>query len=118
MPRMTDLEQKMWRERSAHADHVWKEKGLTTHQPSRLGETSIFTHMDAYRGDQWKTIGTLSGLDPEAHVVINAVFSTLNTLQAQLLARNPRVKVRPRRGEFARQAPLFKGLLEIGRAHV
>lgn len=112
MPRMTDLEQKMWRERSAHADHVWKEKGLTTHQPSRLGETSIFTHMDAYRGDQWKTIGTLSGLDPEAHVVINAVFSTLNTLQAQLLARNPRVKVRPRRGEFARQAPLFKGLLD------
>jgi hypothetical protein len=96
MPRMSELDFRRMRDQSAHADHIWKEKGLTTAQPGKYGETSLFTHMDAYRGDQWKTIGLLAGLADESHLVVNAVFSTLNTLQAQLLARNPAVRVKPR----------------------
>src|SRR5688572_10734580 len=111
MPRMGELEQKMWRERSEHADHVWREKGLTTHTPNKYGETSIFTHMDAYRGDQWGTIGMLNGLASHSHIVINAVFSTLNTMQAQLLARNPKVKLTPRAEQYAKNARPFRSYL-------
>lgn len=96
MPRMNERDYKRMRDESAHADAIWREKGLTTAHPSKWGETSLFTHMDAYRGDQWKTIGLLSGLPEESHIVINAVFATLNTMQAQYLARNPRVRVKPR----------------------
>lgn len=111
MPRMSDADKKRMRDESAHADHVWQEKGLTTHQPGTWNETSIFTHMDAYRGDQWRTIGLLRGVAFESHLVVNAMFSTLNTLQAQLLARNPRVKVWPRQFKWAQNAKSFKDLL-------
>jgi hypothetical protein len=67
--------------------------------------------MDAYRGDQWRTIGLMNGMDPEAHLVVNAVFATLNTMQAQYLARNPKVQVFPRIQKYADAARPFSNLM-------
>src|SRR5512139_3050057 len=111
MPRgMSDKEITRWRERSAHADHVWKEKGLTGEATGELG--SITTLLDAYRGDQWKHTGWLNGIDSDAHLVINSIFAAANTMEAQLLARTPKVQVFGRTPETWTKAQPFEALLQ------
>lgn len=117
MPRgMTDNEKARWRERSAHADHIWREKGLTGESVSDIG--SIVRLLDAYRGDQWKHIGWLNGVLPDAHLVINSMFSAANTLEAQLLARMPRAAVFGKTAATAPKARSFEQGINWGLSEV
>jgi len=110
MPRgMSDNERVRWRERSHHADHVWREKGLTGEQTGEYG--SITMLLDAYRGDQWKHTGWLNGIDPQSHLVINSMFAAANTMEAQLLARLPKVQAFGRTPETWTKAQPWEALL-------
>jgi len=113
MPRgMSDAERVRWRERSNHADHVWREKGLTGEQTGEIG--SIAMLLDAYRGDQWKHVGWINGIDYDNHLVINSMFAAANTMEAQLLARLPKVQAFGRTPEAAVKAASWEALLNWG----
>ena len=113
MPRgMSDIEKRRWRERSHHADHVWREKGLSGDEVGQSG--SIVKLLDAYRGDQWKHIGWLNGVEMESHLVINSMFAAANTMEAQLLARLPRISVFGKTAATAATARSFEQLLNWG----
>jgi hypothetical protein len=106
---MSDTEKLRWRERSAHADHVWREKGLSGDEAGAVG--SIVRLLDAYRGDQWRHIGLLGGVDSDAHLVVNSMFSAANTMEAHLLARLPRVTVFGKTTAAAAKSRSFEHLM-------
>lgn len=110
MPRrpkgMTDLERKRWNDRLDHAHNVWDEKGITGGTKS----ARMLQWLDAYRGEQWKYAPMISGVDPDAHMTINSVFSALNAMQAQHLARNPRVQAFPMKREEAATARVVEAV--------
>ena len=111
MPKeMSDNEKERWRERSAHADFVWQEKGLTGNSTSEIG--SILRLLDAYRGDQWKHIGVMNGVSWDNHLVINTMFTTANTLEAQLLAQLPSAQVFGKTPAAALKQKAWKALLD------
>src|SRR5574342_246 len=117
MPRgMSESEKKRWRDRSEHADWVWREKGLTGENASssnvRNTVTNLAMLMDAYRGNQWRHIGEMNGVAWDAHLVINSMFSAANTFEAQLLAQNPVAKVFGKNVGAIPKARNWKALLD------
>jgi hypothetical protein len=108
---MGDTEKRMWRDRSADADMLWRERGLVGENEGEAFGTDLVRVLDAYRGDQWKHTGWLNGIDTDSHLVINSMFSAANTLAAQHLARSPRAQVFGRTAESAATASSFEKLL-------
>lgn len=119
MPRgMSETEKLKWRDRSEHADWVWREKGLTGEGPAnseiRNTSTNLAMLLDAYRGNQWKHIGELNGIDWQSHLVINSVFSAANTFEAQLLSQLPSSKVFGKNPASVPKARNWKAILDWG----
>lgn len=98
---------KTWEERLRFADRVWEKKGL------KGGEGSPQTAregMDAYRnmtgpGEGW------GDLDEDAVQRVPITFSAMNTMEAQLLARDPRINLYPRNQESAPSAAVIEELI-------
>jgi hypothetical protein len=96
-----------WRSRLVHARRIWSRKGLVgSEHPSDMRLA-----LEMYRGNQWGHMGNIWGLDDHELVTVNKIFSTANTLQAQLSARNPQVSVFPRRPAGIPSAPKVTDLL-------
>jgi hypothetical protein len=105
---MSPTDFKRWRERLRHARDVWVDKGLIgTSRPSMLRLLLEF-----YRGNQWAHLGQLWGLTEQEMVTANKIFSTANTIQAQLSTRNPKTLVRARNPRGLLSAPNVQALLD------
>jgi hypothetical protein len=105
--RMSVEDFRRWRSRLVHARRIWSRKGLVgSEHPSDMRLA-----LEMYRGNQWGHMGNIWGLDDHELVTVNKIFSTANTLQAQLSARNPQVSVFPRRPAGIPSAPKVTDLL-------
>jgi hypothetical protein len=95
MPRaaISEADLKMWQARMAHADEVWKEKGLLGDEPGTPGNESLQRILGYYRGVHWDY--DWAGLDDSERATVNSIFETANTLMAQVAARAPRVQLFP-----------------------
>lgn len=89
MPRMSELELRLWRERLSHADRVWADHGYS--RGTTEGSRRAKTYLNAYRGVQWDF--PWGGLPEEELVTDNVVFEVVNTVLAQIYARHPVVDV-------------------------
>jgi hypothetical protein len=97
----------IWEERLRFADRVWEHKGLKGGEgyPQYAREG-----MDAYRNytspeDGW------GDLEADAIQRIPITFSSMNTMEAQLLARDPQMSLYPRTKEAAESAPIVETLI-------
>lgn len=104
---MNAAELARWRSKLDFAEAVWNKNGL-----GKEGDREkTLRYLDSYRGDQWKSIGYMNGLDVESHLVVNSIFSTMNVLQSQLMARNPKCNAFPKKQEAADSASMAESLI-------
>ena len=91
--RMSPEEFSMWRDRLDFSHEVWRDHGL--HDDSTTRHGSVRSFFQAYRGQMWEAVGLTSwGGFNRAELVVDPVyFEAINTLMAQLYARNPYVDV-------------------------
>jgi hypothetical protein len=104
---MSQTELRMWRERAAHADRVWKDHGLA----KGAYDESVLDYIAAYRNEQWK--GGLGDIPRDQCVTINMVFSVTNTLMATLHARHPVVDVYAENPRSRDNAPVMERALNF-----
>lgn len=105
---MRQAELAAWLRRFEHASAVWKAKGLT----GESAESSLLQGFELYRGSMaahWPE-GLWSEFGAE-RVIANSVFDTVNTLDAQLNARAPRVLLFPQTPESGATARLAEAAL-------
>lgn len=89
-----------WQDQLSFAESVWADNGLAKDGSG----PSAMRFIEAYRGKQWPLIGYMNGIDADSHVVVNSIFSTVNTSLAQLMARSPKVNAFPKKTEAAASA--------------
>lgn len=107
MARMTDTELKLWKDRLTAADRYWESEGLCG--SPEAGVLAAQTVFDAYAGRQWGLLGW-GGLRPEELCTVNVLFSTMNSLIAQVSARNARPVVKPKGQTMASEEAARKAL--------
>ncbi len=98
---------KTWEDRLRFADRVWERKGLKggegAEQTAREGMIAYRNKSDALSG--W------GGLDEEAIQKVPITFSSMNTMEAQLLARDPQISLYPRTEAAAEAAPIVENIV-------
>lgn len=92
--KMTKKEFKLWRDRLRYVKQVYIRKGILGTQYTH--DSSLRRMIDFYRGRQWEYIEDIEGLSDEFKFSVNRVFPVANGLEADIVARNPRVDLRPR----------------------
>lgn len=80
---------------------MWEEKGIT----GRANRDSSMMRLllEMYRGNHWASAGMQGwgGLRSEELAITNKVYTTANSLESDLTARNPKILVRPLTEEYA-----------------
>jgi len=91
--RMKTEEFSMWRDRLDFSHEIWRDHGL--HDDSSARQGSVRSFFQAYRGQMWQAVGlpNWGGFKASDLVVDPVYFEAINTLIAQLYARNPYVDV-------------------------
>jgi hypothetical protein len=95
--RMSATEFKLWRDRLGYVRQYYIRKGILGQQYTY--DSSLRRMIDFYRGRQWQHMEEIQGLDEAFQFSVNRVFPIANGLEADIVARNPRVELRPRNPE-------------------
>jgi hypothetical protein len=106
---MSDKEFKLWRDRLAYVKQIYVRKGILGTQYAY--DSSLRMMIDFYRGRQWHYIDDIEGLSDEFKFSVNRVFPVANGLEADIVARNPKVDLRPRTRESIPMADAVESLL-------
>lgn len=90
MPEASDIARA--RERIRHASRVWEGKGLLKRQQNE--QSLLRWGLEMYRGNHWRGtgFGAWAGLSEHELQITNKVFSSANAIDADLTARNPKLR--------------------------